>query len=98
MSHPGRCVREDRGAIGLALLGERDLVELDDEARWGRALRGEPDGGPSGPEPAWVPVDDRARLGRLLARAGAGERVEVCAPGLDAAGRRVLVRAFGGAP
>lgn len=71
-------------------------VELDDETRWGRALRGEPDGAGAGPEPVWVPIDERARLGRLLARASGGERVELCAPGLDGAGRRVLVRAWGG--
>lgn len=71
-------------------------VELGDEARWGRALRGEPDG--AGAPAVWVPVDDRARLGRLLGRAREGEIVEVCAPGLDAEGRRVLVRAADGAP
>ncbi|MCU0681484.1 MAG: hypothetical protein MUF34_04360 [Polyangiaceae bacterium] len=71
-------------------------VELGDEARWGRALRGEPDG--AGAPGVWVPVDDRARLGRLLGRAREGEIVEVCAPGLDAEGRRVLVRAADGAP
>jgi hypothetical protein len=71
-------------------------VELGDEARWRRALRGEPDG--AGAPAVWVPVDDRARLGRLLGRAREGEIVEVCAPGLDAEGRRVLVRAADGAP
>ncbi len=91
-------------------------VELDDEARWGEALRGEAAGGlvAAGPAPAveasvdgvagagwveaWVPVGDRARLGRLLARARAGERVEIWAPGLDDEGARVRVRAWGGAP
>jgi hypothetical protein len=72
-------------------------VELADEARWGRALRGEPDVGEA-PAAAWVPVGDRARLGALLERARGGERVEVCAPGLDPAGARVLVRAWGAPP
>lgn len=84
------------GAHGQAADSFAYRVELGDEARWGRALRGEPDG--AGAPAVWVPVDDRARLGRLLGRAREGEIVEICAPGLDAEGHRVLVRAAGGAP
>lgn len=73
-------------------------VELSDEAGWGRALRGEPEGAGSGPPALWVPVGEGTRLTRLLERARGGERIEICAPGLDEGGQRVLIRAFGEAP
>ncbi|HEU4409150.1 MAG TPA: hypothetical protein VFS43_28085 [Polyangiaceae bacterium] len=73
-------------------------VELGDEVGWGRALRGQPEGEGAGPAPAWVPVGERARLEGLLERARGGERVEICAPGLDGAGQNVRIRAWGGAP
>lgn len=73
-------------------------VDLDDEARCAKALRGEPEGDDEGPAPTWVPIDDRARLDLLLARARRGERIEIGTPGLDPTGRQVLVRAWGDPP
>ncbi|HEU4538743.1 MAG TPA: hypothetical protein VFS00_31705, partial [Polyangiaceae bacterium] len=56
-------------AHGRADMSFAYRVELGDEARWGRALRGEADEADGAGPPVWVPVDDRARLGRLLERA-----------------------------
>ena len=68
-------------------------VDLGDPTRLAAAMSR-----PSGPDPEapagarWIPVTDRATLGELLARAVAGEPIDILPPGLSADGHHVLVR------
>jgi hypothetical protein len=71
-------------------------VDLTDQARLAEAMtrpRGADPEAPSGA--AWIPVDDRATLDALLARAAEGEAVDILPPGLSEGGSKVLVRRGG---